>query len=36
MWQFIKDYHFYRPEEKRAIIVLLTLIVLTISATFFI
>lgn len=36
MWQFIKDYHFYRPEEKRAIIVLLTLIVLTIGATFFI
>lgn len=33
MWQFIKDYHFYRPEEKRAIIVLLVLIVLTIGAT---
>ena len=33
MWQFIKDYHYYRPEEKRAIMVLLTLIVLTISAT---
>ena len=36
MWQFIKDYHFYRPEEKRAILVLLTLIVLTIGATFFV
>lgn len=34
MWQFFKDYHFYRPAEKRAIVVLLTLIVLTIGATF--
>ena len=25
MWQFIKDYHFYQPEEKRAIIVLLVI-----------
>ena len=33
MWQFIKDYHFYQPEEKRAIIVLLALIMLTIGVT---
>lgn len=33
MWQFIKDYHFYQPEEKRAIIVLFALIVLTIGIT---
>ena len=33
MWQFIKDFHYYRPDEKRAILLLLTLIVLTIGAT---
>ena len=33
MWQFFKDYHFYRPTEKRAIVVLLALIVLTIGVT---
>ena len=33
MWQFLKDYHFYQPEEKRAIIVLFALIVLTIGIT---
>ena len=33
MWQFIKDFHFYRPSEKRAILLLITLIVATIGAT---
>lgn len=33
MWQFIKDFHFYRPAEKRAIVLLFTLIVATIGAT---
>ena len=33
MWQFFKDYHFYCPTEKRAIVVLLALIVLTIGVT---
>ncbi|MCR4765755.1 MAG: helix-hairpin-helix domain-containing protein [Bacteroidaceae bacterium] len=33
MWQFIRDYHFYRPEEKRAILVLFSLILLTIGVT---
>ena len=33
MWQFIKDFHFYRPSEKRAILLLITLIVGTIGAT---
>ncbi len=33
MWQFIKDFHSYRPDEKRAIVLLLSLIVLTIGAT---
>lgn len=33
MWQFIKDFHNYRPSEKRAILVLITLIVATILAT---
>ncbi|MBO7602485.1 MAG: helix-hairpin-helix domain-containing protein [Bacteroidaceae bacterium] len=34
MWQFFKDFLFYHPSEKRAIVLLLTLIVLTIGASF--
>ena len=34
MWQFFKDFHFYHPSEKRAIVLLLTLILFTIGGTF--
>ena len=35
MWQFLRDFHYYRPTEKRVIVVLLTLVVLTVTATVF-
>lgn len=35
MWQFLKDYHFYHKSDKRAILVLLSLIALTIGATIY-
>ena len=34
MWRFFKDFHFYSPSEKRAIVLLLTLIVITIGVSF--
>ena len=33
MWQFIRDFHYYRPGEKRAIILLMALVLLTIGTT---
>ena len=35
MWQFLKDFHYYRPADQRAIVVLLTLIFITIGATLY-
>ena len=36
MWQFLKDYHFYSTSDKRAILVLLTLIAFTIGVTLYV